>query len=175
MSLFEVAEQQLGSLRKYYGKYRATVFNNLDPFQMGRIQVVVPDVSNIAISSWALPCLPWCGPQQGIMCVPPIGAGVWVEFEQGDPDYPVWTGCFWGSAGEVPSGSRVVAPSLGITIQTLGQNMIQLSELGIILKTRSGAMLSITDAGIVITNGAGATISMVANTVDINGGALTIM
>ena len=26
-----------------------------------------------------------------------IGAGVWIEFEQGDPDYPIWTGGFWGS------------------------------------------------------------------------------
>ena len=44
--------------KRYFGKYRGTVFNNIDPMQMGRIQVIVPDVSSISPSSWAMPCLP---------------------------------------------------------------------------------------------------------------------
>ena len=89
--------------QRFYGKYRGTVLNNVDPLQIGRIQVIVPDVSTILPSSWAMPCAPVAGIQTGVFAVPPIGAGVWVEFEQGDPDYPIWAGCFWGSAAEVPA------------------------------------------------------------------------
>lgn len=167
--------------RKYYGKYRGVVLNNIDPKQIGRIQVIVPDVSGVAISSWALPCLPWGGIQTGVITVPLMGAGVWVEFEQGDPDYPIWTGCFWGSAGEIPSGAKQIPPLIpSFTIQTPLQNMIQVSDMpgptgGIQLKTTTGAMISVTDLGITITNGKGATISMLGNIVDVNSGALTVM
>ena len=37
----------------------------------------------------------------GFFAVPPNGANVWVEFEGGNPDYPILSGCFWG-LGEVP-------------------------------------------------------------------------
>ena len=101
-----------GNGNKFLGKYRGTVINNIDPEQRGRIQVLVPDVSNIVPSSWAMPCVPVAGIQMGMFTVPPIGSGVWVEFEQGDPDYPVWVGCFWGTAAEVPSLARIVPPAV---------------------------------------------------------------
>ena len=91
---------------KFYGKYRGTVVNNLDPMQLGRIQVMVPDVLGMSVSSWAMPCVPIAGKQQGIFVLPQIGAGVWVEFEQGEPDYPIWVGGFWGVFAEVPSAAR---------------------------------------------------------------------
>jgi uncharacterized protein involved in type VI secretion and phage assembly len=86
---------------KFYGKYRGTVINNIDPLQMGRIQAQVPDVSNVIPSTWAMPCVPVASIQAGQFAVPTIGSGVWIEFEQGNPDYPIWSGCFWGSAAEV--------------------------------------------------------------------------
>src|SRR5258706_14152752 len=89
--------------QRFYGKYRGTVINNVDPLQIGRIQVMVPDVSNVIPSSWAMPCVPIAGKQMGTYIVPQAGAGVWVEFEQGNPDYPIWVGGFWGSAAEVPA------------------------------------------------------------------------
>ena len=46
-------------------------------------------------TTWALPCVPIAGKQDGVYMVPQIGAGVWIEFEQGDPDYPIWVGGFW--------------------------------------------------------------------------------
>ena len=87
---------------KYYGIYRATVFNNVDPMQMGRINVIVPDVGGVTPSTWAMPCVPMAGKQMGAFFLPQIGAGVWIQFEGGDPDYPVWTGGWWGNAAEVP-------------------------------------------------------------------------
>lgn len=79
-------------MKKFYGLFRATVVNNVDPMQLGRLQVLVPDVSGVVPSSWAAPCFPAGGPQMGSFSVPMIGAGVWVSFEQGDPDHPVWLG-----------------------------------------------------------------------------------
>lgn len=167
--------------KRFYGKYRGTVVNNVDPMQIGRLQVLVPDVSNVAPSSWAMPCLPVAGINMGIFAVPLIGAGVWVEFEQGDPDYPIWVGCFWGTAAEVPVLSRTVPPAVpGITLQTPLKNGIVVSDVpgptgGIQIQTATGAMISVTDAGIVISNGKGAAINLTGPTVDINLGALTVI
>ena len=167
--------------KKYYGKYRATVINNIDPLQIGRIQVMVPDVSNIVPTSWAMPCVPIANKQSGIYVVPDIGSGVWVEFEQGDPDYPVWVGGFWGTAAEVPAlamAGNPVSPS--IILQTTLQNTIAISDLpgptgGIMLKSTTGAMILVNDIGVTITNGKGATILMAGPTITINEGALTIV
>lgn len=170
-----------GNGNKFLGKYRGTVINNIDPEQRGRIQVMVPDVSNVVPSSWAMPCVPVAGIQMGMFTVPLIGSGVWVEFEQGDPDYPVWVGCFWGTAAEVPSLARIVPPAVpGITLQTPLQNGLVVSDVpgptgGILLKTATGASISVSDVGITISNGKGAIITMIGTAVDINAGALTIV
>jgi len=166
---------------KYFGKYRGTVLNNVDPMQQGRILAVVPDVTGPLPSSWAMPCLPLAGINTGVFTVPPIGAGVWVEFEQGDPDYPVWVGGFWGSTAELPVMSRAVPPAIsGITLQTTLKNGIVISDVpgptgGILIQTTTGAMISVSDTGIVISNGKGAIINMTGPTVDINVGALTVI
>jgi hypothetical protein len=85
----------------FFGKYRGKVINNIDPLMMGRLSVLVPAVSEFPLS-WAMPCAPYAGRNVGFFAVPPIAANVWVEFEQGDPNYPIWSGCFWGD-GEVPA------------------------------------------------------------------------
>jgi len=167
--------------KRFYGKYRGTVINNVDPMQMGRIMAMVPDVSSAVPSSWAMPCLPVAGIQMGMYAVPPINAGVWIEFEHGDPDKPVWTGCFWGSAAEVPALALAGNPaSPSIVLQTTGMNTLSISDLpgptgGFLLKATSGAMIMINELGITISNGQGAIISMTGPTVDINAGALTIV
>jgi uncharacterized protein involved in type VI secretion and phage assembly len=170
------------TLTRYYGKYRGTVVANVDPMQIGRIQAIVPDVSEASPNSWAMPCLPMAGINAGVFTVPPMGAGVWIEYEHGDPDHPIWVGGYWGSAAEVPVLSHLVTPPLnGFTIQTTLKNGIVISDVpgptgGIMLQTATGAMISVSDVGIVISNGKGAVISMVAGpTVDINAGALTVV
>ncbi len=166
--------------RRFYGKYRGSVVNNVDVQRLGRIQVSVPEVGPLPLLSWAMPCLPVGGLQMGIFTVPLVGAGVWVEFEQGDPDYPIWTGCYF-AAHEVPNRVKEVPPAIpAITLQTVLQNSLQISDLpgptgGIQIKHGLGAMISITDLGITLTNGRGATITMIGNIVDINNGALTVM
>jgi hypothetical protein len=91
--------------RQFWGKYRGTVLNNIDPEQRGRLMISVPDVLNLVPSTWAEPCTPLAGPTgpgMGVYLVPPIGAAVWVEFERGDPNYPIWVGCRWGSQSDIP-------------------------------------------------------------------------
>ena len=166
--------------KKYYGKYRGTVVNNMDPMQIGRIQVMVPDVSNIIPSTWAMPCLPIAGKLMGAYMIPQIGAGVWVEFEQGDPDYPIWVGGFWGLTAELPTLALAGNPaSPSIVFQTNLQNTLVISDLpgptgGIMLKSTTGASLIVNDTGIYIQNGKGASLIMTGPTVTINSGALVI-
>lgn len=164
----------------FLGKFRGVVVNNVDPMQIGRIQAIVPDVSPIP-SSWAMPCLPWAGINTGVFTVPPPGSGVWIEYERGDPDYPIWVGGYWGTAAEVPLLARAVPPAVpGITIQTTLKNGLTISDVpgptgGILIQTTTGAMISVSDVGIVISNGKGAIINMTGPTVDVNLGALTVI
>lgn len=172
-----------GTEQKFFGKFRGTVVNNVDPMQMGRLMVECPDVLSLAPSSWAVPCVPLAGPTgppMGVYMVPPIGAGVWIEFEKGDPDYPIWVGCRWGSASDVPSVALLGLPiSPSIVLQTAGQNTIAISDLpgptgGIMLKSQTGAMILVNDLGITIQNGQGATLTMVGPSVTVNEGALLV-
>lgn len=175
-----------GPNRSFYGKYRGTVLNNVDPEQRGRLMLNVPDVLGVIPSSWAEPCVPLAGPTgppMGVYLVPPIGAGVWVEFEHGDPDYPIWAGCRWGSQSDIPSLAKAGNPAdPNIVIQSLLQHMIMVSDMpptpatgGIILKSTTGASIVVNDSGIYISNGKGASIMMVGNTVTVNNGALVVM
>jgi hypothetical protein len=102
----------------FYGKYRGKVTNNLDPQQQGRVEINVPAVLNIP--SWAMPCVPYAGLNVGFFALPPIGANVWVEFEGGNPDYPIWSGCFWGPK-ELPSEAS--SPHLKL-LKTAGISLI---------------------------------------------------
>jgi uncharacterized protein involved in type VI secretion and phage assembly len=83
-------------MTQFFGKYRGQVANNIDPMLLGRIQVKVPAVLGDGDLSWAMPCVPYAGASVGLFLVPPVGANVWVEFEAGDTDYPISSGCFWG-------------------------------------------------------------------------------
>ncbi len=78
----------------YYGKFRGRVLNNIDPLGLGRLQVTTDRFPGMMLN-WAQPCFPYAGPFVGFYAVPPIGAMVWVEFEGGDLNYPIWVGCFW--------------------------------------------------------------------------------
>jgi hypothetical protein len=169
----------------YWGKYRGTVLQNIDPQGMGRIQVEVPDVLSLIPSTWAEPCVPLAGPTgppMGVFMVPPIGAGVWIEFEHGDPNRPVWVGCRWGSPSDVPSQAQLGIPGdPNIVIQSLLQHSIMISDMppspltgGIILTSTTGAKIVVNDLGIFIDNGQGATVELIGPSVMINKTALMV-
>jgi hypothetical protein len=176
---------QIPSPQRYFGKYRGLVIENLDPLQQGRIMAQVPDVLGETPSSWCMPCVPVAGIQAGVFVVPPMGSQVWIEFEQGNPDYPVWVGGFWGTVGDIPafaSAPPPIPPGQNIVLQTTGQNTIILSDSaptpatgGIVLKSMSGAMIVVNDTGIYISNGQGASITLIGPTVAINMTSLTVV
>ncbi len=172
--------------KRFYGKYRATVLNNVDPEQRGRLMLNVPAVLGEVPTGWAEPVVPLAGPSgpgMGVYMVPPIGAGVWAEFEGGDPSYPIWNGCRWGASSDIPSVALLGNPAdPNIVIQSLLQHQIVVSDMppspatgGIILQSTTGAKVVVNDSGIYIDNGKGASIMMVGNTITVNNGALTII
>lgn len=163
--------------QRFLGMYPGRVENNIDPLNMSRIQVSVADVGGNAVLSWALPCLPVTGRNMGMFTVPPVGAGVWVQFARGDADYPIWLGGYYAN-GEAPTLARNVPPGIsGITLQTVGGHGLVISDTpggGILIRTAGGARIEVTDAGITIANSQGAELTLLGPTVDINNGALTI-
>jgi uncharacterized protein involved in type VI secretion and phage assembly len=72
---------------RFAGVYGATVIDNVDPMQTGRLQVSVPDALGYE-PVWATPSPSW-GPGSAL---PEIGDRISVQFEGGDENHPVWMG-----------------------------------------------------------------------------------
>lgn len=164
----------------FYGKYRGVVTDIEDPLMIGRIKATVPDVMGDDESGWAMPCAPFGGSGMGFFALPKVGAGVWIEFEHGDPDYPIWSGCWWGSMAEIPPTLLVPPPPYNkVLIQTDGGNSILLDDTpgtgGITLQTSAGQKITMTGLGITIDDGMGGTIQLTGPQVSINDGALEVI
>ena len=158
----------------YYGKYRGQVLNNIDPMQQGRVQVSCPAVLGDGQLSWAMPCTPYAGNQVGLFMIPPVGANVWVEFEGGDPDYPIIGGCFWGT-GEVPATPAVAEMKV---IKT-DSATITLNDLpgagGITIETTLGLKITMNAGGIELTTGQGASVKLSGPQISFNNGAMEVI
>ena len=164
----------------FYGKYRGVVTDTNDPLSIGRVRARVPDVMGDDESGWAMPCMPFAGRDMGFFAVPPTGAGVWIEFEHGDPDYPIWSGCWWGSLAEMPTILLTPPPpSRKVLLQTEGGNIVIVDDTpgvgGITLQTATGQKIVLSATGIEIDNGLGATVSLKGPQVTINNGALEVI
>lgn len=71
----------------FYGLYRGLVVNNLDPAGLGRLQLKIPQVYQDVVTGWARPCADY-----NSTIVPPNGTPIWVMFEAGSPEHPIWMG-----------------------------------------------------------------------------------
>ncbi len=162
----------------FFGKYRGKVENNVDPMLLGRVQVSVPAVLGDGTLSWAMPCVPYAGSGVGLFAIPPVGAGVWVEFEGGDTDYPIWSGCFWG-VGEVPA-----SPALPqMKVLKTDAITLTLSDLpgggGLTIEVGPPAVptplkIVLNASGIELTNSA-ASVKLTPASVSVNNGALEVI
>lgn len=162
----------------FYGKYRGQVQNNLDPNQMGRLQVSCPAVLGDGTLAWAMPCVPYAGSQVGLFAAPPVGANVWVEFEGGNANYPIWAGCFWGR-GELPSEAGLPTGRVFVTdgLKAVMNDLPGAGGLTIEVSPPSVAVplkLAFTSSGIEISCGA-ASVKLDPATVKINDGALEVI
>jgi len=127
----------------YFGKYRGVVVNNNDPLTQGRVEVRVPAVLG-ETTLWALPCTPYAGPQIGFFALPPVDANVWVEFEGGDLNHPIWAGCFW-DPGELPESSPEI-----VFLRTPGA-VIRIENSGVVeIETTGGAKITLTGTEITL-------------------------
>lgn len=160
---------------KFFGKYRGKVTSCQDPQNLGRIQVSVPAVLGQGRLSWAMPCTPYAGKDIGLFAIPPVGSNIWVEFEGGDLDSPIWSGCFWGE-GELPENARVSEPEkvqvfrtegITCTLSNLGSNK------GVTLEVESPVVerplkLVFNADGIEINNNDQLTIKLTADIIELN-------
>jgi hypothetical protein len=162
----------------FFGKYRGKVENNVDPMQLGRVQVSCPAVLGDGSLSWALPSAAFAGPSVGLFLVPPTGANVWVEFEAGDPDYPIWSGCFWGT-GDVPASPAVAQ----MKVLKTDAITVTVSDLpgagGVTIDVQPPAVstpltLVFDSSGIELKNGS-SSIKLTAVSVSVNNGALEVI
>ncbi|KAF0813716.1 hypothetical protein IGB42_02069 [Andreprevotia sp. IGB-42] len=170
----------------YFGKYRGTVTDNQDPGQRGRLQVSVPAVLD-TLTLWAMPCVPYAGPSVGFYSLPPVGAGVWVEFEGGDPSFPVWVGCFWGD-GELPPEATSPDIHLLQTSQALikiddssgevvvqNQNQASVTLAQDVVTAAGQAKHTVGAAGVASESGSGGKVEVAGPGVKINSGAFEVM
>lgn len=191
---------------RFYGKYRGFVVDNADPEQLGRLKVKVPSVlGNDVVTGWAVPCVPYGGDANlGFLFIPEIEAGVWVEFEEGDLEFPIWVGTFWSKPGgeselpkpnnadgseegsvQDPPTRKIIKTKKGHTIQFEdkdGEEMITIIQR--INDSKCNVLMMNTD-GIKITDSTGSFIEMkgdafnifskVPFTIDASGQAVVII
>jgi uncharacterized protein involved in type VI secretion and phage assembly len=169
--------------KKLFGKYRGRVEDNADPQGLGRVEVSSPAALGAGARAWAMPCVPYAEPGVGLAMLPPVGAGVWVEFEEGDASRPIWTGFFWGSPMAPPpvaddvilatgGGHRLVLSDSGneVTLSHPGGSTVKLDAAGRV-EVSSSSTIRVTaakvavEAGMVEASGVVKCETLVANSV----------
>ncbi|NEQ21946.1 MAG: hypothetical protein F6K28_22650 [Microcoleus sp. SIO2G3] len=182
---------------KFFGKYRGKVSANQDPLHLGRVQVEVAAIFGSDRLAWALPCTPYAGQDVGFFAIPPVNSNVWVEFEQGNPDYPIWSGCFWGT-DQLPQAARVEKPVEvqvfrvnGITMvwSNLGDKGVSLevdspvvdrklkllfNADGIELNNKDETTVKIQADSIELKNRANSTVTVTADSIELKQTAITV-
>jgi uncharacterized protein involved in type VI secretion and phage assembly len=189
--------------RRFYGKYRGTVIDNNDPVRLGRLKVAVPSVlGQEVVTGWATPCVPYGGAAgQGFLFVPERGAGVWVEFEEGDLEFPIWVGTYWckpGGDSQAPAPTdtagtptrEVQQPPTRKIITTAKGHTIQFEDADdaetLLLREGSrGHLITMNKDGVRIVDGTGNAIELTdsamtltaktAFTIDASGQSVTIV
>jgi len=180
----ELLQQVLAYIRnRYFGKYRGTVTDNSDATSRGRIKVRVPAVLG-DLEVWAMPCVPYAGTEVGFYSLPNPDTGVWVEFEGGDPSYPIWTGCFWAD-NELPDQSDA-----NIKIWKTDSLTLRIDDSNDELKAEASSGSKVTISGDVkseagssthtvanssIVSDSGSKVEVSTTSVNVNNGALEVI
>lgn len=139
----------------FYGKYRAKVVDIRDPEKRGRIRVMCPKVLGNAKSAWCEPCIPIAYDLGGDFALPKIGEFVWIEFEAGNADKPIYIGGLW-STDKTPSPTYNEKERL----ITWGKCKLEMNEDTNTIKVSVGSSVLIIDEN---------SIQMVSPSVTVNG------
>ncbi|MEM7357536.1 MAG: phage baseplate assembly protein V [Pseudomonadota bacterium] len=170
--------------KRFFGRYRGLVVDTADSTERGRLLVQVPAILD-ELNVWAMPSTPYAGDAVGFYTLPPIGSGVWVVFEGGDPSYPVWTGGFWAD-NQLPDESDEAIKV--IKTDTLYIRMDD-TESEILLNANDAATVEIKDkvlqtvgsgshlvegGKVVADSGGTGKVEVTSSSVKVNGGALEV-
>jgi hypothetical protein len=170
----EVLESQQ---TKFFGKYRGLVQENNDPMFRGRLKVLVPQVLGDT-EVYALPCVPYAGKGVGFFAMPEPDTVVWIEFEAGDPSYPIWSGCTWALgdidvADALPHVKFLKTKKFTIRIDDLLGEVVVENEAG------ASITLGLLDLTIkhtsVICDASGKKTALTPASFSVNNGALTVL
>lgn len=151
---------------RFYGKYRGVV-TEVEDAGRGRIKAKVPSVLGSQATGWCDPCVPYAGDKCGILFLPEVGTGVWIEFEGGDPSFPIWSGCYFRD-DKIPEDAgpkkKVIRTAGGhqilfdddagsITIKDSNENEIVMDSSGVTIKRGSNKVL-VSDSKVSVNDGA---------------------
>lgn len=179
--------------RRFYGKYRGFVVDNEDPEMLGRLRVSVPSVlGDKVVTGWAVPCVPYGGAAGlGMLFVPAVEAGVWVEFEEGDLEFPIWVGTFWSKPGgdtelprpNGPDGAEQDAaqsPPTRKILKTAKGHTLQFEdaddqEMVILREATHGHVLTMDKDGVTVTDESGNVIRMTADGITLTDAAENVV
>ena len=137
---------------RFFGKYRGEVEDVDDPEERGRLRARVPRALDGELSGWALPCVPFAGDGAGFFAVPTPGTDVWIEFEEGDPSRPIWSGCWWRE-GQAP------AKAGELVLRDVHGNSFAMNSDGIAVEDASGNRIVLSSDGVEITPSADIVVS----------------
>jgi len=161
-------------MAQFYGKFEGVVDQNFDPLGKGRLLVKVPTIFRDG-TVWAQPCVPYAGPDIGFFMMPPKDAHVWVEFAGGDPNRPIWSGCFWGEGESPPvSVSPLAANKKMLKTETCTLTLDDTPGIGgLTIETSDGKKIVMTKLKLEVTDGTWS-ITLSPSSVSINNGALEV-
>jgi len=182
----KIIEDLVGIIRhRYFGKYRGIVEKVDDSTHRGRVLVKVPAVLG-DLKVWAMPCVPYAGDGVGFYSLPPVGAGIWCEFEAGDPSYPIWVGCFWAD-DQLPDESDQqikIWKTQQLTLRLDDENDEVLVEAGSGSKVTvsdsvkaesNGATHTVDSAGVTSESGGSGKVEVTSSSVNVNNGAMEVI
>lgn len=156
----------------YFGKYRGIVTSVADPENLCRIKARVDSVLHGQDTGWALPVSPFGGDGHGMVMLPEVGSGVWIEFEAGRLDSPIWSGAWWASGQRPgPQGARV-----RVIVSAHGHKVIlddEGDELKLVHGGPGGPEIRLTGSEIVLSCGA-CEVTISATNISLNNGQIKI-
>lgn len=107
---------------RFFGVYRGVVFDTKDPLNKHRLRLKVPQILADLPTEWA-----WPVHSAGTaMQLPEVNAGVWVQFEGGDPSFPIWTGTFDELINTTQATPQVKTD--GITVYKAATNTLSIDQ-----------------------------------------------
>ncbi|HTN49235.1 MAG TPA: phage baseplate assembly protein V [Burkholderiaceae bacterium] len=159
---------RLGST--FYGKYRGIVTDVDDPENLCRIRARVDSVLDGEETGWAMPAAPFAGDGHGFVMLPAVGSGVWIEFEAGNLDLPIWSGGWWAS-GQRPDPQ---GPKLRVIVSEAGNQFIFDDDANEVKIVHSGGPeITISDSEIVMKVG-GCELKIGMSDISLNNGLIKV-